>query len=273
MSVITGTIVSNRMDLKIRKVVLTVLNAPFNIPIACFIFINPWIALPTTNKIGPTAATSRANVTIICLTGPGKLFSQRTNTVSPLTIFVNTPVVSPKSYCNPSQALLNCFNAPLNVLLNVLAISSAVPSLFSSDLVKSSILSAPVLHKIPIPLILSAVNVVISAAVLCASPIPFVALSTSRIMSVILLKLPLASCTFTDVFPICIAPFFIFWVISLIIAFKAVPPSLPLRPASANLPNIAVVSSKLIPALCALTAQFLNASPSISVVVFELACA
>ena len=209
-SVIIGTMVSNRIDLKIKKVVLTVLNAVFNIPIACFIFINPWIALPITNKIGPTAATNKATVTNTCLTGAGKLFNHLTNTVRPLTIFVNTPVVSPKLSWNASQALLNCFNAPLNVLLSVLDISSAVPSLFSSALVKSSILSAPVLHNIPIPFIESAVKVVISAAVFCASPIPSVALSTSLIMSVILLKLPLASCTFTEVFPICIAPFFIF---------------------------------------------------------------
>ena len=148
-----------------------------------------------------------------------------------------------------------------------------MPLLFSNFFVNSSILSAPVLHKIPIPFIESAVNVVISAAVFWASPIPSVALSTSAIISVISLKFPLASCTCTFVLPICIAPFFIFCVISLIIAFSAVPPSLPFRPASANLLSIAVVSSKLIPALCALTAQFLNASPSISVVVFELACA
>ena len=175
------------------------------------------------------------------------------------------------SSCTASQALLNCFSAPVKSEFIISDIFFAVPSLFSSAFVNLSISSAPVLHKIPIPFILSAVNVVINAAVLCASPMPFVALSTSAIISVISLKLPLASCTCTLVLPICIAPFFIFCVISLMIAFKAVPPSLPLRPASANLLRIAVVSSKLIPALCALTAQFLNASPNISVVVFELA--
>ena len=227
-----------------------------------FISKNVVIIFPIINNVGPTAAAINAIVTINCLTGPGNLFNACKNLVNIPINKDSGPVVSPRLSCNASQAEPNCFNEPLNVLFIKSETFCAVPLLFSRACVNSSISSAPVLHKIPIAFIESAVNVLCNAAVLSASPIPSVAFVTSATISLMSLKLPLASCTATLVFPISILPFFIFCVISLITAFKAVPASLPLSPLSANFPIIAVVSSNVIPALCALTAQFLNASPS-----------
>ena len=244
-------------------------NAPFNIPIVFLISRKEVIILPIINNVGPTAAAINAIVTINCLTGPGNLFNACKNLVNIPITKDSGPVVSPRLSCNASQAEPNCFSEPLKVLFIISDIFCAEPLLFSRDFVNLSISSAPVLHKIPIAFIESAVNVLCNAAVFSASPIPSVAFVTSAIISDIFLKLPLASCTATLVFPICIFPSFILLDISLITAFKAVPASLPLRPWSASLPNIAVVSSNDIPALCALTAQFLNASPSCCVVVLE----
>ena len=254
---------------KERRPPLNTANAPFNNP--KFFFNSKYVVIifPTINNTGPTAATINPNVTMNCLTGPGNLFSACKNLVNIPITKDSGPVVSPRLSCNASQAEPNCFKEPLNVLFIISDIFCAEPLLFSRDFVNLSISSAPVLHKIPIAFIESAVNVLCNAAVFSASPIPSVAFVTSAIISDIFLKLPFASCTATLVFPICICPSFIFCVISLITAFKAVPASPPLSPWSASLPSIAVVSSNDIPALCALTAQFLNASPSCCVVVLE----
>ena len=84
-----------------------------------------------------------------------------------------------------------------------------------------------------------------------------------------LFMLPCASYTSTPYFASSVAQPFVSVASLVIIAFRAVPASPPFTPAFAIVIKAAVVSSTEYPIEAAVAAQFLYASPSASVVVFE----
>ena len=122
------------------------------------------------------------------------------------------------------------------------------------------------------PLVESAVKVSASAAALCPSVMPDVAASMSATTSVRSRKLPSESSTATDVSPIWTAPSSMLALRSRMIAVRAVPASLPLRPWFAIMASSVVTVPTSWPIPCRYAAQFLYASPSCSVVVLLLAC-
>ena len=114
-----------------------------------------------------------------------------------------------------------------------------------------------------------AVKVDCSADARSADPIPRVAFSTSAMMSTRSRKFPSWSWTATAVSPIMIDPFFIFDVRSRMTAASCVPAWDPFVPWLAMASRSATVVSSDWSAAFMFAAEFLKASPSCSVLVFE----
>ena len=127
-----------------------------------------------------------------------------------------------------SHALFICARSPERLSFIIAAISSAVPLAPRRLSSYPAILSMPSLRIRFRPLVESAVKVEDRATARSASPMPFVAASTSVRMSVRSRKLPSASMTATEVSPILIWPSSMAFVMSRMIAARAVPASLPL---------------------------------------------